>query len=594
MNAGQAREWFAAGATAMGLLGGGRANPGQALQYFTAASEADGSMCDAWLGRMLCGDTDTRIVYKAWSARETMHAEITRLGISSAVFMPKIDIGMGVVALDQPIYDRGILTVALARMLAMRTPPDYSEALDTLAQAPAGAATRWVTAAMYYRSARWPDVIDTLAAHLGKFSDDRLLGLAAKTALGIAYAHLGDLDPAERYLREVESAGGEFPSARHTAGWFLGLIARERGDETAAITMLRRVNAEAPAPEIAAAIDNPGLRLRTTTVEAITARTDPWDPASGPDAAALAGVAAEAKRAQALDEAMAQLDRQIGMADLKEQIRVFRARMRMAEKRREAGLKVVKSGDHMMFVGPPGTGKTTVAEIIAKVLYGLGVIDSDRVEVVSGRDLIGKYEGHSEDALREVLERAEGGMLFFDEIYAIVQERSGGGVDPFGQAIVDQLNTFLENSRDRTTVAIAGYEPDVARFLKANQGLPSRFKHRFVFKSYSPEELVEIAAVIAEDRDELLGDDAADYLLTQCEKLSAAMIEGLPAIEYYGNGRFVRMTVEKAGDLRDLRLDEDPPEVFDTATLMTIREMDVSAALSKVLAEIESGAADNR
>lgn len=297
----QPRDLFDAGAAALGLLGGGKPNPGQALRYFTAASEADPGMCDAWLGRMLCGEDESSIVYRAWSARQNMHAEITRLGISPGLFMPKVDIGMGVVALDQPIYDRGVLSVALARMLAMGTPPDYQEAQDTLREAPPSGLARWVLAAMYYRAQRWSDVIATLKDNLGMFRDDRYLVQAATVALGVAYAHLGEFDPAERYLREVEATAGEFPSARQTALWFLGLIARERGDEAAAVGLLRQVNAEAPAPEITAAIADPGIRLRTTTVEAITARTDPWDPASGPAAEELAGAAAAEKRAALLD-----------------------------------------------------------------------------------------------------------------------------------------------------------------------------------------------------------------------------------------------------------------------------------------------------
>ena len=106
----QAQELFDAAAAALGLLGGGKPNPGQALRYFTAASEADPQMCDAWLGRMLCGDGESPIVYRAWSARQNMHGEIMRLGVSPGSFMPKVDIGMGVVALDQPIFDRGVLT----------------------------------------------------------------------------------------------------------------------------------------------------------------------------------------------------------------------------------------------------------------------------------------------------------------------------------------------------------------------------------------------------------------------------------------------------------------------------------------------------
>lgn len=150
---------------------------------------------------------------------------------------------------------------------------------------------RWVRAAMYHRAQRFTDVIDTLNGHLEKFRDDRYLAQAANVALGIAYAHLGEFDPAERYLRDVEATAGEFPSARHSALWFLGLIARERGEETEAVALLRRLNAEAPSPQINGAITDPGFRL-DRTAEAIAARTDPWDPSSGPGADELAGAAA--------------------------------------------------------------------------------------------------------------------------------------------------------------------------------------------------------------------------------------------------------------------------------------------------------------
>lgn len=586
----QARELFDAGAAALGLLGGGKPNQAQALRYFTAASEADPLMCDAWLGRMLCGDGESPIVYRAWSARQNMHGEIVRLGVSPGSFMPKVDIGMGVVALEQPIFDRGVLTIALARMLVMGSPPDYQEAQDTLKEAPPTGLARWVRAAMYHRAQRFTDVIDTLNGHLGEFRDDRYLAQAANVALGIAYAHLGEFDPAERYLRDVEATAGEFPSARHSALWFLGLIARERGEETDAVALLRRLNAEAPSPQINGAITDPGFRLLTTTAEAIAARTDPWDPSSGPGAEELAGAAAAEKRAALLDEATEELDRQIGMTGLKEQIRTFRARMRMAEKRREMGLKTTKSANHMVFVGPPGTGKTTVARIIAKVLCGLGIVGTKNVVEVSGRELLGQYVGHSEENLRQALARAKNGVLFLDEAYALVQDRTSG-VDPFGQAIVDELVKQLEDQRDSLVVIIAGYENDIERLLASNDGLRSRFAHRFRFETYSPEELAEIAAVMATDRDDIIDPPARDALLTACEKLAGATMNNRPAIDFYGNGRFVRKAIEAAADYRDLRNEEDPPEVLDEAAIMTIREPDMSAGLSKVLAEIESQAA---
>lgn len=278
------------------------------------------------------------------------------------------------------------------------------------------------------------------------------------------------------------------------------------------------------------------------------------------------------------------------MSNLKEQIRTFRARMRMAEKRKELGLKTTKSANHMVFVGPPGTGKTTVARIIAKILCGLGIVGTKNVVEVSGRELLGQYVGHSEENLRQALARAKDGVLFLDEAYALVQDRSTG-VDPFGQAIVDELVKQLEDQRDSLVVIIAGYETDIERLLASNDGLRSRFAHRFRFETYSPEELSEIATVMAADRDDVIDPPAREALLTSCEKLAGATMNNRPAIDFYGNGRFVRKVLEAAADYRDLRNEEDPPEVLDEAAVMTIREADMSAGLSKVLAEIESQAA---
>ena len=275
-----ATENFEAGVAALGLLDGGHADHQQAMRYFTAASDLDPAMCDAWLGRMLCGDNASGTMYRAWRARQQMHAQVSRMGIAAAQLWPRFDIGMGIVALEQPIYDQSALAAALASSLAMGNPPDYAEAIDALAEATPTSVTAWVKAAIYYRAQRWPDVIDTLSEHRALFDRDAVLKVAVELALGIAHAYLGQFDKAAGYLRTV-SGQTTLSEAVPVAQWFSALIARERGNEDSAKDLMRKVNAAAPSPEVSAALEDKGIRLQLTTVEAIAERTDPWDPRRG-------------------------------------------------------------------------------------------------------------------------------------------------------------------------------------------------------------------------------------------------------------------------------------------------------------------------
>lgn len=586
-------ESFDAGVAALGIIDGGRADASQALRFFVAATEHDPQMCDAWLGRILCGDNESGIVYQAWKCRDQMHAQLARLNVPRGAFVPRIDVGMGILALEYPILDRGVLSIALARMQAMGNPPDYEDALDTLGQAPDLPLARWVTAAMYYRAERWPEVISTLASEERQFESDLVLHAAVRVALGVAHAFLGEFDAAERYLR-LADAQDSLPGAKSMAQWFLALIARERGEEEAALALMRQVNTIAPSQEVAAAIDDPGVRLKVTSREAVAARTDPWDPASGPDAQELAGRRAAERRAELLAQATEELDAQIGMHALKDQIKTFRARIRMAEKRRELGLKTPGSTNHMVFVGPPGTGKTTVARIIAKTLCGLGIVSTSNVKEVSAKNLIGQYLGHSENLTNEAVDQALDGVLFIDEAYALVGSKttSESSAGAFGEAVVDTLLTRLENDRERLVVIIAGYEADIDRLLDTNEGLRGRFAHRFKFDTYSPEELVAIAKALSAGRDDVLADGATEVLLATCKQLAGARVYERSAVDAVGNGRFVRKAIEAAADMRDLRLDEDPPLDFDDQTLMAIEDVDMVAALRKVLAESSDAATD--
>lgn len=591
-----AAENFHAGVAALGVIDGGHADQRQALHYFTVASDLDSSMCDAWLGRILCGDAGGATMYKAWRSRASMGAEVTRMGIHPSKLWANFDLGMGIIGLNQAIYDQSALTAALARTLVMAESPDYSEAIDTLASTPPTAVTEWVRAAIYYRVERWADVIDTLTSNVRLFDKDPMIKIAADLATGIAHARLGELDDAfgllnaaqDQARRVVEPDKQPIVSQVLTsAAWYLAMIARERSDEDRAQTLLRQVADEAPSAEVTAAINNPEVRLQITTREAVEQRTDLWDPATGPSAEDIMRERKTADRAELLTEASAELDAQIGMYDLKDQVRTFRAKIRMAEKRRELGLKTPSAANHMVFVGPPGTGKTTVATAIAKILCGLGIVSKDKVVEVSAKTLIGEHLGASEKATEAAVKAAMDGVLFIDETYVLVsQGNEGSNADSFGKAVMDTLLTYLENYRDRFVVIIAGYETEIDYLLASNPGISSRFAHRFRFNTYNPDELLEIAGSVAVARDDLIDSAAADDLREVCRRLSGMTTPdtGRSVIDIVGNGRFVRKVIEAGSDIRDLRLDENPPEVFDEKYLMTIQRVDMRKALLKVLA----------
>jgi type VII secretion ATPase EccA len=579
-----ASDNFEAGVAALGVIDGGRADQRQALQYFTAATDFDAAMCDAWLGRILCGDNGSATIYKAWRCRDQMHAQVNRMGINPSRVWAKFDIGMGIIGLEQPIYDQSSLGAALARTLAMAEPPDYSEAIDTLAEGTATAVTEWVRAAIYYRAERWPDVIDTVTSSWRLFDKDAALKVAAELVLGIAHAYLGEFDDAGSFLRKV-CEQDVLAAATSAAQWFSALIARERGDEDTAVGLLRQVAAEAPSEQVRAAINDSGIRLQVTNRDAIGERTDAWDPATGPSAQDLLGARQAAARAELLAEATDELDSQIGMYELKDQIKTFRARMRMAEKRRELGLKTPAASNHMVFVGPPGTGKTSVARVIAKTLCGLGIVSTSKIVDISAKELIGEHLGESEAKTRATVTRALDGVLFIDEAYSLVSaENKGSNADAFGKAVVDTLLTYIENERERLVVIIAGYETDIDQLLAVNEGMQTRFAHRFRFNTYSPDELIAIADVLAAQRDDSLDLDSVEVLRNACQSLSALTVAGgRSAIDVVGNGRFIRKVLENAADYRDLRNDEDDPEVLDEKSLMTVRRPDISRALHKVV-----------
>ena len=190
---------------------------------------------------------------------------------------------------------------------------------------------------------------------------------------------------------------------------------------------------------------------------------------------------------------MAELDQMIGLAPVKDQIRQLTASVEAAHRRLAAGYQTEKPLQHFVFLGPPGTGKTSVARIIAKIYYAFGLLDSPTVVEAQRADLVGEYLGATAIKTNELIDSAIGGVLFIDEAYSLVNDGEGHA-DRFGNEAVQALLKRAEDDRDNLVVILAGYQRQMEDFLASNPGLNSRFPMRVRFGGYSPAELVDAGA----------------------------------------------------------------------------------------------------
>ncbi|MEU3521976.1 right-handed parallel beta-helix repeat-containing protein [Streptomyces sp. NPDC006654] len=198
------------------------------------------------------------------------------------------------------------------------------------------------------------------------------------------------------------------------------------------------------------------------------------------------------------------------------------------------GLPTPRISHHLVFSGPPGTGKTTVARLYADLLRSFGVLPRGQLVEVARADLVGRYVGHTAQLTTEAFERALGGVLFIDEAYTLVPENS---TQDFGREAVDTLLKLMEDHRDEIVVIVAGYPDEMGRFLDSNPGLASRFTRRIEFENYTTDELL---AIIAEQA------AAAEYTCAP-ETLDAlgAYLDSLPRTRSFGNARLARQLVEQ-------------------------------------------------
>jgi type VII secretion ATPase EccA len=266
-----------------------------------------------------------------------------------------------------------------------------------------------------------------------------------------------------------------------------------------------------------------------------------------------------------------------GLEPVKVQFRTLAAQLRVGAARAAQGLPNSMQARHYVFTGPPGTGKTTLAHILVRILYGYGYINRHDVREVHRVDLVGQHLGATAIKTNAVIDSALDGGLFIDEAYALFNRGYSGDRDAFGEEAIQTLLKRAEDDRDRLVIILAGYSAEMDELLSINPGLASRFTTRVQFPSYDSAELVSIAqGMVAAGRDSL--DECAALEL---ESIMASVCES-GRIDELGNARFVRNLCEYSIAHRDLRLAESGAELTLSA-ITTITVDDVQAAVRNLV-----------
>ncbi|MDI6521549.1 AAA family ATPase [Streptomyces coelicoflavus] len=578
----------------------------QAEEEFRAAVRIDPAMADGWLGlHALRVDTTTALL--------RMFRNRDRFGEQRARHRRTLNSWYWLGWWVQPVLEnpRDLLLAHASHWLDGRHVPELDRALAGLPPVDSDPQVRFLHACRAYLVKDW----EQLVRHTDPLLGDPLLGIEAGLFSGMARVRLEMFGQAEPLLSAaLMRCRSEQPQRKELRYW-LARAHEGTGRSAAALPLYRAVHRVDPAfmdtsARLAAiaegdGYDDPADLAGLAQSGAGTDGLDGLDPLFGteergvklsapepPLSAPLPPLGGPPVREKAggadpslpsgptdpalLEEALAELERMVGLEPVKRQVKALSAQLNMARLRAGQGLPVQPPKRHFVFSGPSGTGKTTVARILGRVFYALGLLGGDHLVEAQRADLVGEYLGQTAVKANELIDSALGGVLFVDEAYSLSNSGYGKG-DAYGDEALQVLLKRAEDNRDHLVVILAGYPEGMDRLLGANPGLSSRFTTRVDFPSYRPLELTSIGEVLAAENGDVWDEEALDEL-----RSVAGHVVDQGWIDELGNGRFLRTLYEKSCAYRDLRLSVYPG-VLSRDDLATLRLPDLMQAYGEVL-----------
>jgi len=299
-------------------------------------------------------------------------------------------------------------------------------------------------------------------------------------------------------------------------------------------------------------------------------QTQPYNPAPEPETI-VARPEMKTDPKAALDDAIAELNALTGLSGVKAEVKRLMSFLKIQLERRKHGLRESGQTLHFVFTGNPGTGKTTVARIVSKILYGFGLLKTTKVVECDRSDLVGGYLGQTAIKTDEKIESALDGVLFIDEAYTLAGDAlTYGHGDMYGDEAINTLLKRMEDSRDRLVVIAAGYPAPMQKFIRANPGLESRFTRYINFEDYAIADLCQIFEKFCRD---------AEYSLSPSGRAWASILFTIAynqRDERFGNARFIRNVFERAMSLHSERLADMPDELVTKEMLVILDGNDLS------------------